>query len=209
MLDEQDEIQTDIVNKDDFAAIPIHFRPAEGKVKLFKLVIPGIEPPLGFFEVTGDSAEQITITEVKPSETDDTAEPEGEVVEVDSVDQPDQDTDEEEPILEEVLEATTEAPEEEEVETEESDDNVSSAPEADKEEDEYPYSDDAGNPVAGFLVADSEDAEPQIIVVRPEKDEPPEDAMKRVEEEHEDYSRTTLDQAIVVLGHNPLTAEDN
>lgn len=212
-LDAQEPIQTDIVNKADFAAVPIHFRPAEGKSKLFKLVIPGIEPPLGFYEVTGDSADQITIVEVQPDETDDTAEPEGEVVEVDSADQPDQDTTEEveevkvpehedevfdEPEVEEAIEE--DEPEEE--------GNISSQVDS-VPTDDYPYSDDAGNPVAGFLVADSEDADPLVITVRPEKDESIEDAMKRVQGEHDGYSRATLDEAIVVLGHNPLTAEDN
>jgi hypothetical protein len=204
VIDEIEEVDTLSVAKDSYAAVPIHFRPGAGKEKLIKLVIPNIEPPLAYFRISGETKDSIeieTIDEIENEDVDDTT-PEGEVLvdeeaSVDAVkdDEPTEEG-EDETIIENdepVEEDETAVPEEEELEG----------------EIDYPYEDEAGNPVAGFLIDDSEDAELPVVVVKPQEGETAEDAVKRVSKDHENHRVATLDQAIAILGHNPLTSEDN
>lgn len=192
IIDQQEEIDTETVKKDDFAAVPIHFRPGEGKVKLFKLVIPGIEPPLKKFKLTGDSPETLELIEVTDDDDVDNDTPEGdEVVNEEDAESPSE-------------EAQSEAPDDETV-----DDAEESQEEALEGDIDYPYEDSEGNPIAGLLIAEDENVDPQVITVRPQEGESPEDAVQRVLAENEGYKPASLDEAIALIGHNPLTGKDN
>lgn len=180
-----DSVESDVNNVEaepNFAAVPIHFRPKEGASKLIKLVIPGIEPPLGFFRVEGDSPESLTMTVVDgPSDVEGDKDVEKEI---------DQDADEQ-PA--EDIEPSDPSPEQEETEEEVLD---------------YPHEDESGNPVAGFLLG-SEEVQPLVIVVRPEQGQTAEEAMKEEGEKHPEHMPGSLDEAKKLLGHSPLTAQDN
>lgn len=187
-------VNDDIVEeqKQTFAAVPIHFRPGEGKTKLIKLVIPGIEPPLGFFEVTGGSPEELTLTAVSGPEAS------GDDVGVeDKVEQTEdsQPTPESEALDAELL--SEEQPDEETSEESEDEDDI-----------EYPHEDDNGDPVAGFLLG-SEDAQPLVILVRPSKGQTVQEAMDEESAKHPEHRPGTLEEATKLLGHSPLTSEDN
>lgn len=187
-------VKDDIVEeqKQTFAAVPIHFRPAEGKTKLIKLVIPGIEPPLGFFEVTGGTPEELTLTSV--SGPDSTS---GDDVGVeDKVEQT-----EDSHTTPEVSDTDTELSTDEELDAE-------LPPEEEDEEIEYPYTDDNDDPVAGFLLG-SEEAQPLVILVRPSKGQTVQEAMDEESSKHPEHRPGTLEEATKLLGHSPLTSEDN
>jgi len=62
---------------------------------------------------------------------------------------------------------------------------------------------------AGILIANDTEADQQVIVVYAMDGESDAEAVKRVQADHEDYRVGSLDQAIELLGHSPLTAEDN
>jgi hypothetical protein len=192
IIDQQEEIDTETVKKDDFAAVPIHFRPGDGKVKLFKLVIPGIEPPLKKFKLTGDTPETLELIEVTDDDDVDDDTPEGDEVV--------NDEDAESPSEEAPSEATDDETVDEpaEIQDEELEGDI-----------DYPYEDSEGNPIAGLLIAEDENAEPQVITVRPQEGESPEDAVQRVLADNNGYKVATLDEAIALIGHNPLTGKDN
>lgn len=211
IIDEIEEIETPTVEKGAFAAIPIHFRPGPDKIKRVMLVIPNVEPPLKFFEISGEDKDSITIEEVSgPSETgeDTDIEPEGEVLETEEASVEADEADEPTP------EDSEDTPEEETFEDEPVDEEFEDSP-AEEEDPElegeidYPYEDEQGNPIAGFLIDDSEDAPLPVVVVKPQEGESVEEAMERVSKDHEGHRAATLDQAIALLGHNPLTSEDN
>jgi len=191
------------VDKSDFAAVPIHFRPGEGKEKKFKLVIPNIEPPLGFYVVRGVSAETIELEavegpgereETKPEEIDD-------VIEQKDVDETEvEEAQAEATAINEDLDSDTASaemvPDEETVQDE-------------RDEVDYPHEMENGDSIAGFLVARTDDTQPPVIVVRPEYGEPAVDAIKRVSKSHPDHKTASLDEATAKLGHSPLTTSDN
>lgn len=166
-----------------FAAVPIHFRPKEGARKMIKLVIPGIEPPLGFFVVEGDSPETLTMSQVEGPFTDDSG---TEAVE-EKIDQSTEEPSEDDATLD---------PEPDEEET--PDDDVI----------EYPHEDDSGNPIAGFLLG-SEEHMPLVIIVRPEPGQTATEAMDSEGEKHPEHMPGSLDEAEKLLGHSPLTVGDN
>lgn len=179
------DVQPTRVSEHGFAAVPIHFRPKEGATpKRVALVVPGIDPPLMFLEVSGSSPDDISITEVQGHVDSVSQSADSEAVETT------EEGTEETPDVEE-------APQEEEVEEEEQE----------TENLEYPHETDQGEPVAGFLLA-GEDETPPVIVVRPQEGESVEDAMTRVGEDNPGHIPGTLEEATKVLGHSPLTSED-
>lgn len=208
IIDEIEEVDTQSVDKQAFAPVPVHFRPGEGKVKYLMLVIPNVEPPLAFFKVTGDTKDSITLEQVEgPAEEgeDPDSTPEGEVLEAeetsvdaDKAEEQSQDADGD---IEEEPESFDGPVDEEETESQEDEKLEGDI--------EYPYEDEAGNPVAGFLIDDSEDASLPVVVVKPQEGETAEEAIERVSKDHENHRVATLDQAIALIGHNPLTSEDN
>jgi len=186
--------ETSGTEKMSFAAIPVHFRPGSGKEKLFKLVIPGIEPPLGFYRVTGESAESISIESVDAPDT------------LDAV--PDNDDNKE------VASSPAEEIEDPDAGMSSGLEDVESDEESDDRSDalkQYPHATADGKPVAGFLLApnggdtDSQD----VIVVVAEDGENVADALNRVGANHPDYKEVSLSEATKALGHDPLTADDN
>lgn len=186
------------MDKSDFAAVPVHFRPGEGKEKKIKLVIPGIEPPLAFLIVSGKTPETITTEFVDNPEGDQSQEEITEDIE-ESVDEEVNETEDED-----VPESNdTDAGASAEIAGEEE-----STPD-ERDEVEYPYEDDAGNPVAGFLVAKTDEAQPPVILVKPEFGEQPNEAIDRVKGGHPDHKVASLDEATAKLGHSPLTSKDN
>jgi hypothetical protein len=192
-------VKDDIVKeqKRAFAAVPIHFRPQEGKTKLIKLVIPGIEPPLGFFEVSGGSPEDLSLTTVDGPSDDsgDSDAVEDEVQQTDDNITPDEDEGNDD-FTEETEESET--TEETEIPEEEPED----------EELEYPHQDDAGDPIAGFLLG-SEEHQPLVILVRPSSGQTAQEAMEEEGSKHPEHRPGSLDEATKLLGHSPLTSEDN
>lgn len=201
--------QQGTVDKGSYAAIPIHFRPGEGKEKRFKLVIPGIDPPLAYFTVRGAKPETISIVEDSaPEDTvvaEDTSQDvdETEGGEVEQVDDPtagqSQSLDEAEAAEDEDTEKVNspdEAPADEETETEQTDE-------------QYPHEDAANNPVAGFLIASEDGVEPPVVVVHPKEGESVTAAMTRVGADHPDHQIANLEDATKLLGHSPLTSKDN
>jgi hypothetical protein len=172
-----------------FAAVPIHFTPAEGKEKKIALVIPGIEPPLAFFRIAGDSPDQLVIEEV-----------DGHVDSVSAGSKDEESTEDVDLDTEEVSES------EESEDGEESQDEDLQA-EEDEQTLDYPHEDEAGDPVAGFLIG-NEDAQPPVVVVRPQDGEASEEAMKRVGENHPEHYPGSLEDATKLLGHSPLTSGD-
>lgn len=181
-----------------FAAVPIHFKPAEGAEKKIALVIPGVEPPLAFFRLTGDSPDSLTFEEIDGH--------------VDSVSQGNDDEASEEDTSSQTLEEQdnpVEAPEEEpSPKEEESESEVETDPAVAGEEDDisYPHEDSTGSPVAGFLIG-NEDVQPLVVVVKPQDGESTEDAMQRVSEQHPEHIPGSLDEAIKALGHSPLSSD--
>lgn len=178
-------VNDDIVKEatQSFAAVPIHFRPKEGKSKLIKLVIPGIEPPLGFFEVSGGTPEELKLTQTDgpsapASGTGDDIEDEVDETETENI--------------------TPEAEEEESTDISNSDD----------QEIEHPHETDKGEPVAGFLLG-SEEHQPLVILVYPEKGQTSQEAMEEESAKHPEHRLGTLEEATALLGHSPLTSEDN
>lgn len=179
-------VNDDIVKeaKQSFAAVPIHFRPKEGKSKLIKLVIPGIEPPLGFFEVSGGTPEELTLKQTDgPS----------------AVNQEDGDGIEDEVDKTETENITPESNEEDETDISESDDT---------EQDDHPHETDQGEPVAGFLLG-SEEHQPLVILVHPSDGQTSQEAMEEKSKQHPEHRLGTLEEATALLGHSPLTSEDN
>jgi len=190
-------VKDDIVKeqKQSFAAVPIHFRPGEGKSKLIKLVIPGIEPPLGFFEVSGGSPEDLTLEERDGPSDDvsgDSDPVEDEVQQTETDTAPDEDGGNDDFTEQDQIEAEAEDLEREEEEAEH----------------DYPHTDDAGDPIAGFLLG-SEEHQPLVILVRPSADQSAQDAMEEEGTKHPEHRPGNLDEATKLLGHSPLTSEDN
>lgn len=173
-----------------FAAVPIHFNPKEGAEKMIALVIPGIEPPLAFFKISGDSPDNLSFEEIDGH--------------VDSVSQAAEDE-----VANEDVDTDVEEASESEAVEEQEDTPEDSANEEDQEETlDYPYDDSTGNPVAGFLLG-SEEHQPLVVLVRPEEGESVDDAMKRVGNDHPEHIPGSLDEATKLVGHSPLTNEDN
>ena len=213
-MENEDEIIEDKdeapVVKTGYDAVPIHFRPGKTPEKRIKLVIPGVEPPLLHAVIKGEDPEHIEIEIISQEEIDsDKDEPKGEVFEgsEDAAVVADEagalDNAEVQPMDAEDLEQA-----EEEAESMEALDNIlEEMPDADtteeqSEEEEVPAH-------AGILIANDSDADQQVIVVYAMDGESDAEAVKRVQADHEDYRVGTLDQAIELLGHSPLTAEDN
>lgn len=187
-----DSVEEDVNNiesEPNFAAVPIHFRPKEGAKKLIKLVIPGIEPPLGFFEVTGDSPESLTMTQVDGPESSE----EGETVVEEEVDQSDE------------IDVAHSAALKENDEIDKSETTVE--PE-DEEELSYPHEDESGNPIAGFLLG-TEENPPLVIIVRPDDGQTAEIAMTEEGLKHPEHMPGSISEAEKLLGHSPLTSGDN
>jgi hypothetical protein len=179
-----------------FAAVPIHFNPKDGAEKRIALVIPGVEPPLAFFRISGDTPDELSIEEIDGHvESVSQQAQSGEVVE-ESAEDSTQD-DESETDVAEQPEEVEETTEEEIHDSEEEESTL-----------DYPHEDDDGNPVAGFLIG-NEDVQPPVIVVKPQDGESASDAMDRVSNDHPEHIPGTLDEATKVLGHSPLTREDN
>jgi len=178
-----------------FAAVPIHFKPAEGAEKKIALVIPGVEPPLAFFRLTGDSPENLTFEEIDGH--------------VDSVSQGSDGEDSVEDTSSQTLEEQDqpiETPQSEEKSDEEEVEEPDPAIAGEETDISYPHEDSAGNPVAGFLIG-NEDAQPLVILVRPEEGESTEDAMQRVSEAHPEHIPGSLEEATKTLGHSPLSKD--
>lgn len=171
-----------------FAAVPIHFNIKEGnQPKRLALVIPGVEQPLMFLEVSGSTPEELSIVEV-----------DGHVESVsqgsiDAEDESVQEDTESEDIIEE-----PEDTEDTDVEVDGDDEDTNLS---------YPHEDEVGNPVAGFLIA-GEDASPPVVVVKPQDGETAEDAMTRVSNDHPDHFPGDLAAATDKLGHSPLSSKD-
>jgi len=188
-----DESGESFVKDHGFAAVPIHFKPGEGAEKKIALVIPGIEPPLAFFRVSGESPETLTFEEIDGH--------------VDSVSQS--------ASGEDVKEDTT--PLKAEEQNDESDDSSlpneeeltddDSEPSNEEMDMSYPFEDDVGDPVAGFLIG-NEDNQPLVILVRPQEGESVEDAMARVSNDHPEHIPGSLDEATKALGHSPLSSKE-
>ena len=176
-----------------FAAVPIHFKPGEGAEKKIALVIPGIEPPLAFFLLSGDSPDDLTFEEIDGH--------------VESVSQGGDDEGIDKDAKSEPIEAETTEPEEEEAEEPEDLESEEEISTDTDEEIEYPHSDDQDNPVAGFLLG-SEEHQPLVILVRPQEGETVEEAMERVSADHPEHFPGSLDEATKLLGHSPLTGQD-
>jgi len=178
-----------------FAAVPIHFKPGVGAVKKIALVIPGIEPPLAFFELSGDSPEDLTFIEIDGH--------------TDSVSQGTNDEAEHKDVqLAPEVSETDETSEDVEESTEAED-----VPETEDKEDvdetiEYPHEDENGDKIAGFLIG-NEEFQPLVILVRPQEGESVEEAMLRVSKENPEHIPGTLEEATKLLGHSPLTKADN
>jgi len=171
-----------------FAAVPIHFKPKEGAEKLIALVIPGIEPPLAFFKVSGDSPENVTFEEVD-GHTDTVSNPSSDEVAEENVEQ---DIDE--------ASESEEAKDTDDV-TEDSDLN-DEEDEADTES-EHPHVDSNDQAVAGFLLG-SEENMPLVIVVNPKDGESTTDALKRAGNENPEHFPGSLEDATALLGKSPL-----
>jgi len=196
-IEESLEIEeTSAVEKSGYAAVPIHFRPGEGKIKKFKLVIPGIEPPLGFYELTGNTPETLDLVSVEGPDRSVNAEDTIDVEkaaegQVEGIDDPD----------------AGKSAGLEDVSLKESD-NDSETDDSDSKLD-YPHEMPDGSPVSGFLVAKEDGIEPVVIIVHPKTDESVDDSILRVASDHPDHKVANLDEAIKALGHSPLTTEDN
>jgi len=188
-----------------FAAIPIHFNPKEGAEKKFALVIPGIEPPLAFFRVSGDTPDELSIEEVDGHVESVSQGQDGEVIEESvDLDTKDDNTPEPEDELNEEEEVHNDSePEEQSIDEEEQ-----SVPEEEDSTVDHPHEDDSGNPVAGFLLG-NEDVQPLVVLVKPEDDESTSDAMDRVSNDHPEHVLGSLEEATKLLGHSPLTSADN
>jgi len=188
-----------------FAAIPIHFNPKQGAEKKFALVIPGIEPPLAFFRVSGDTPDDLSIEEIDGHvESVSQGQKGGDIEE--SVDT---DTSDEEPPDSENNPGPTtddfvDAMDEDESRKKSDSENTHNT----HHDVEYPHEDSDGNPVAGFLLGNEEN-QPLVVVVKPQADEESSDAMSRVSDDHPEHIEGSLDEAIKLLGHSPLTSEDN
>jgi len=199
-------VKDDIVNEQmqTFAAVPIHFRPGEGKSKLIKLVIPGIEPPLGFFEVTGGTPEELKLTMTDGPSSDNSGDGDGvedEVSQTEDSHTPPEESDDK-PDFTETDDVKTDD------DTEDLPDEVEEMEAEESEEIEHPHEDDNGDPVSGFLLG-SEEHQPLVILVRPAKDQTSQEAMEEESSKHPEHRPGSLDEATKLLGHNPLTSEDN
>ena len=176
-------------DKEGFAAVPIHFRPGDGKVKRIKLVIPSIEPPLLFAEVKGDTPESITFNVVDGPD--------------DGQNMEDSESDDSKEVAPPVEIDDPTAGQSEAVVTD--DDSADTG----EEEIDYPHEDDDGNPVAGFLIPKEDGVTPDIVVVKPKQGESAEEAMSRVGSDHPDHKEASLEEATAHVGHSPLTKQDN
>jgi len=212
------------VKEEGFAAVPIHFRKG---TKRIKLVLPGVEPPLMYLEVTGDSADVAEIREVegpvasvhnnmadKLSEDETPNQEEGDFkVEVGMKDNPKEPvawlTKEGEQNIA-VVPGEEQDPEEaiSEAKAKHKGYELSGGPkEPESKEVDYPHEDSAGNPVSGFLL--KKGPSPDVKVIRPEKGESVEESIERVKKQSAGYEVGDLAAASKLLGHSPLTKEDN
>jgi hypothetical protein len=197
------ENETIVYKESNFAAVPIHFRPKQGaQPKLLKFVIPGIEPPLFFAEVSGDSPDTIKFQEVDGPTTSVSKANEDEI----DIKVSDQTDDNAEGTLDEESAQADDASEEK------VDENLLEL-DADMEEAEainaelsYPYDDD-GRPVAGFLLGTEED--PTVVTVYPKDGQTAEQAMEEASKQNPKLKPGTLQEAEKLLGHSPFTSEDN
>lgn len=178
-----------IVKDHGFAAVPIHFSPKDGAEKQIALVIPGIEPPLAFFRISGDSPENLVFEEIDGH--------------VESVSQGSKDEEEQESVDTDTSEVSeSEAVEEQDDSTE---DDIEEG-----EEDEtidYPHVDNNDKPIAGFLLG-SDENQPLVVTVNPQDGETIDDAMKRVGDQHPEHIPGSLEEASKLLGKSPLTGQD-
>jgi hypothetical protein len=178
-----------IVKDHGFAAVPIHFNPKEGAEKQIALVIPGIEPPLAFFRISGDSPESLVFEEIDGH--------------VESVSEGSKDEEQQESVDTDTSEVSeSEAVEEQE---DKSEDDIEE--EVDDETIEYPHVDENDNPVAGFLLG-SDENQPLVVLVTPQDGESIDDAMKRVGDQHPEHIPSSLAEAEKALGKSPLSGQD-
>lgn len=225
------------VMKNGFDAVPIHFRPGKTGTKRIKLVIPGIEPPLLFAEVSGDHADNLKfeiIAQEDIESNDDT--PMGEELEIDedaavitvesSKEQAAQiESDETEArelneemeddvkamdnILEELPEKKSEADVEDEAPEEEDEIPTDDAEEPEVEEEEEVQDEPASDEIAGYLIAKEEDQQPQWIEVKAMEGETDMEAVNRVAEDNPDYKPGTLEDVERLNDNKPLYGKDN
>lgn len=192
------------MEKTGYDAVPIHFRPGKGIVKKIKLVVPGFEDWMVKMTIQDGPSGSIVYTIDDNDSDSDSSEPEGEQLEVtentaiDNVDADNNTVVDEGPMDAEDQEMI----QEEEENMEAMDNILDELPDKEDEpEEEIDH--------AGILIALDSDAEQQVIVVRAMEGESDEDAVKRVSEDNDGYRVGTLDEAIEILGHNPLTSKDN
>lgn len=187
-----DESGESFVKDHGFAAVPIHFKPGEGAEKKIALVIPGIEPPLAFFRVTGESPDSLTFEEIDGHVESVSQSASGEDVKEDTT-----------PLEaeEQNNESDDSSPPEEEEQTDDD-----SEPSGEEDDISYPFEDDGGNPVAGFLIG-NEDNQPLVILVKPQDGESTDEAMARVSNDHPEHIPGSLEEATKALGHSPLSSE--
>lgn len=202
------------VIKNDFDAVPIHFRPGKTGTKRIKLVIPGIEPPLLYAEVTGDSPDTMKFEIIAQEEIDsESSEPKGEELTVDEDAAVITETDSVEPVTEEEPKdlEDLEMDEKMEEETEAMDNILEELPDAPTEEEgpEQPEEQVEVKEPVGYLIATSEDLQPQWIEVLAMDGESEMDAMKRVGEDNPDYKPGTLEDVERIKAGDTDYSEDN
>lgn len=157
--------------------------------------------------ITADSASPETIEETGPMDAEDleqAAEEEENMEAMDNVlddlgaDKPEEGPDDGKP--------DQEAPEEEIADTDEETEEIDSEGEIEEEIDEVVEED---SNVAGYLIAVDETAQPNFIIVRAMDDESDSDAVDRVLNDHDGFRVGSYDEVKKLVGHDPLSAEDN
>ena len=193
------------MEKTGYDAVPIHFRPGKGIIKKIKLVVPGFDDWMVKMTIFDGPEGTIAYTIDDEESDSDGSEPEGDKLEasentaIDNVDVENNNLADEGPMDAEDIEMS-----EAEDENMEAMDNIIDDLPKDSPTDEEPE-----EPYAGILIALDSDAEQQVIVVRAMEGESDEDAVKRVLEDNDGYRVGTLEEAIQILGHSPLTSKDN
>jgi len=197
---EEDNIDTDEapIGATGFAAIPIHFRPGKQTEKRFKLVIPGLEPPIAFFILSGDEFEDLELTQVSQEDIDSVAtEPTGDIV------TPDDDTvitDDEDKIEIDSVEPM----------------NLEDVEDAEKMEEEAEAIDriiDDATPEGAedeimYLIAIEPDTEPAFIEFTFNEGESKDEGVSRAAEEYPEYRVGTLEDVDKLKATAPSPDKD-
>lgn len=162
--------------------------------------------------ITADSPSPENVEEVVPMDAEDIEDAAEEAENMEAMDNVLDDLGSNEPEDSEPVEEKSdeEEPEEEIVNRDDGEEEPVLEDEDDEEVDEViEEEEDVEDNVAGFLIAVDDTADPNFIIVRAMDGESDSDAVDRVLKDHDGFRVGSYDEVKNLVGHDPLSAEDN